>query len=226
MQLLVATILDLKSGRRDAITYIGMNARSLSSVVHVSEFEHDEPLDDLKTIEKDNALRQALSQLSGEFGKESMLSLKRFFSSRRAPVISTGSLKLDLALGIGGLPKGRIVEIFGREASGKTTLALHVIKEAQKLGVDNGTINLIKSRSRKNCETKPCGIFDGGYCAYLDAENAIDPSLLEAMGVDTENLLISHPDSAENLLSVVDTLTKSGSVDVIVVDSVSDLFHI
>ncbi|XP_031272307.1 DNA repair protein recA homolog 2, mitochondrial isoform X1 [Pistacia vera] len=185
-----------QSGRRDAITYIGMNARSLSSVVHVSEFEHDEPLDDLKTIEKDNALRQALSQLSGEFGKESMLSLKRFFSSRRAPVISTGSLKLDLALGIGGLPKGRIVEIFGREASGKTTLALHVIKEAQKLG---------------------------GYCAYLDAENAIDPSLLEAMGVDTENLLISHPDSAENLLSVVDTLTKSGSVDVIVVDSVAAL---
>ncbi|XP_031272308.1 DNA repair protein recA homolog 2, mitochondrial isoform X2 [Pistacia vera] len=181
-----------QSGRRDAITYIGMNARSLSSV----EFEHDEPLDDLKTIEKDNALRQALSQLSGEFGKESMLSLKRFFSSRRAPVISTGSLKLDLALGIGGLPKGRIVEIFGREASGKTTLALHVIKEAQKLG---------------------------GYCAYLDAENAIDPSLLEAMGVDTENLLISHPDSAENLLSVVDTLTKSGSVDVIVVDSVAAL---
>ncbi|XP_031272309.1 DNA repair protein recA homolog 2, mitochondrial isoform X3 [Pistacia vera] len=163
-----------QSGRRDAITYIGMNARSLSSVVHVSEFEHDEPLDDLKTIEKDNALRQALSQLSGEFG----------------------SLKLDLALGIGGLPKGRIVEIFGREASGKTTLALHVIKEAQKLG---------------------------GYCAYLDAENAIDPSLLEAMGVDTENLLISHPDSAENLLSVVDTLTKSGSVDVIVVDSVAAL---
>ncbi|KAH7557259.1 hypothetical protein JRO89_XS11G0090400 [Xanthoceras sorbifolium] len=164
--------------------------------VEVSEFEHDEPHDDVKTIEKDHALRLALSQLAGDFGRESMLTLKRFFSSRRAPVISTGSLKLDLALGIGGLPKGRIVEIYGREASGKTTLALHVIKEAQKLG---------------------------GYCAYLDVENAIDPSLVEAMGVDTENLLIADPDSAENLLSMVDTLTKSGSVDVIVVDSVAAL---
>ncbi|XP_061954502.1 DNA repair protein recA homolog 2, mitochondrial-like isoform X4 [Populus nigra] len=121
-----------------------------------------------------------------------MLSLQRFFNSRRAPVISTGSLKLDLALGIGGLPKGRMVEIYGKEASGKTTLALHIIKEAQKLG---------------------------GYCAYLDVENAMDPLLPESMGINTENLLISHPDCAENLLSVVDTLTKSGSVDVIVVDS-------
>ncbi|KAL5810535.1 hypothetical protein ACOSQ4_027103 [Xanthoceras sorbifolium] len=185
-----------QNGRRDAITCIGMSTHCLSSGVEVSEFEHDEPHDDVKTIEKDHALRLALSQLAGDFGRESMLTLKRFFSSRRAPVISTGSLKLDLALGIGGLPKGRIVEIYGREASGKTTLALHVIKEAQKLG---------------------------GYCAYLDVENAIDPSLVEAMGVDTENLLIADPDSAENLLSMVDTLTKSGSVDVIVVDSVAAL---
>ncbi|KAK9181080.1 hypothetical protein WN944_024217 [Citrus x changshan-huyou] len=92
---------------------------------------------------------------------------------------------------------GRIVEIYGREASGETTLALHVIKEAQKLG---------------------------GYCAYLDVENALDPCLAEAMGIDTENLLIVQPDSTENLLSVVDTLTKSGSIDVIVFDSVSDSF--
>ncbi|KAG8646487.1 hypothetical protein MANES_09G011100v8 [Manihot esculenta] len=125
-----------------------------------------------------------------------MLSLRRFFSSRHAPVIPTGSLKLDLALGIGGLPKGRMVEIYGREASGKTTLALHIIKEAQKRG---------------------------GYCAYLDAENALDASFVESMGVNTDNLLISPPDSAERLLSVVDTLTKSGSIDVIVVDSVAAL---
>ncbi|KAK2651903.1 hypothetical protein Ddye_011759 [Dipteronia dyeriana] len=180
------------------ITCIGMSTRYLSFGVEVSEFEHDEPHDEAKTIEKDNALRLALSQLAkaGNFGRDSMLSLNRFFGSRRAPVISTGSLNLDLALGIGGLPKGRIVEIYGREASGKTTLALHVIKEAQNLG---------------------------GYCAYLDVENAIDPSLVKEMGVDTENLLIAHPNSAENLLSMVDTLTKSGSVDVIVVDSVAAL---
>lgn len=125
-----------------------------------------------------------------------MLSLQKIFGVRRAHVISTGSLKLDLALGIGGLPKGRIVEIYGREAAGKTTLAIQIIKEAQKLG---------------------------GYCAYLDVENALDFSLMESMGIDTENLLISHPDCAENLLSMVDTLTKSGAVDVIVIDSVAAL---
>ncbi|GMH08146.1 hypothetical protein Nepgr_009986 [Nepenthes gracilis] len=100
------------------------------------------------------------------------------------------------ALGIGGLPKGRMVEIYGKEASGKTTLALHIIKEAQKLG---------------------------GYCAYLDVENAMDPLLAESVGVDADDLLISRPDSAENMLNVVDTLTKSASVDVIVVDSVAAL---
>ncbi|XVF07168.1 hypothetical protein REPUB_Repub06bG0115200 [Reevesia pubescens] len=178
--------------RRYAITIIGLSTRHLSSV----ECECDEFHDDTKEIKKDSALREALSQLAGDFGRESMLSLQRFFRSRHAPVISTGSLKLDLALGIGGLPKGRMVEIYGREASGKTTLALHIIKEAQKLG---------------------------GYCAYLDVENAMDPSLAESIGVNPQNLLISHPDSAENLLCVVDTLTKSGSVDVIVVDSVAAL---
>ncbi|XVE61086.1 hypothetical protein DITRI_Ditri06bG0011800 [Diplodiscus trichospermus] len=181
--------------RRDAITFLGASTCHLSFVADISEC-CDEFHDDNKEIKKDSALREALLQLAGDFGRESMLSLRRFFSSRRAPVISTGSLKLDLALGIGGLPKGRMVEIYGREASGKTTLALHIIKEAQKLG---------------------------GYCAYLDVENAMDPSLAESMGVNTENLLISHPDSAENLLCVVDTLTKSGSVDVIVVDSVAAL---
>ncbi|KAG6640969.1 DNA repair protein recA homolog 2, mitochondrial-like isoform X2 [Carya illinoinensis] len=176
-----------KSGRRDGTNCICMNIRRLSAVAEVSDFECDELYDDVKAKEKDTALRLALSQLAGDFGRESMLSLQRFFRSRRAPVIPTGSLKLDMALGIGGLPKGRIVEIYGQEASGKTTLALHIIKEAQKFG---------------------------GCCAYLDAENAMDPSLAEAMGVNTENLLISSPSSAESLLGVVNTLTKSGAVDV------------
>ncbi|XP_010056700.2 DNA repair protein recA homolog 2, mitochondrial isoform X2 [Eucalyptus grandis] len=160
------------------------------------DFERDGLHDDVKMMERENALRHALSSLAGDFGRESMLSLRRFFSSRRQPVISTGSLKLDLALEIGGLPRGRIVEIYGKEASGKTTLALHIIKEAQKLG---------------------------GYCAYFDAENALDPSLAESMGINTENLLLFRPNSAENLLSAVDTLTKSGSLDVIVIDSVAAL---
>ncbi|XP_065615637.1 DNA repair protein recA homolog 2, mitochondrial [Quercus suber] len=184
------------SGRRDEVTSIAMNICHLSTVAEVSEFECDELLDDIQATKKDTALRLALSRLASDFGRESMLSLQRFFSSRRALVISTGSLKLDIALGVGGLPKGRIVEIYGREASGKTTLALHIIKEAQKLG---------------------------GYCAYLDVENAMDPSLVESMGINTENLLISRPSSAENLLSVVNTLTRSGAVDVIVVDSVAAL---
>ncbi|KAK8712104.1 hypothetical protein V6N13_147355 [Hibiscus sabdariffa] len=185
-----------KFARRDAINCVGASTRNLSSVGDVSEYQCDEFHDDGKEIKKDSDLREALSQLAGDFGRESMLSLQRFFRSRRTPVVSTGSLKLDLALGIGGLPKGRMVEIYGREASGKTTLALHIIKEAQKLG---------------------------GYCAYFDVENAMDPSLAEAIGVNTQNLLFSLPDCAENLLCAVDTLTKSGSVDVIVVDSVAAL---
>ncbi|KAG6771251.1 hypothetical protein POTOM_022598 [Populus tomentosa] len=227
-----------QNGRRHAVTFIGRNDHTLSSVVgkfkndfvllgEVSDFEPDELHDEGEAKQKDNALRLALTQLAGEFGRESMLSLQRFCSSRRASTISTGSLKLDLALGIGGLPKvyafysfavsvalglvsysliydsyfyvgamGRMVEIYGQEASGKTTIALHIIKEAQKLG---------------------------GYCAFLDVENAMDHSLAKSMGVNTENLLISRPDCAENLLSVVNTLTKSGSVDVIVVDSVAAL---
>ncbi|XP_040868460.1 DNA repair protein recA homolog 2, mitochondrial isoform X2 [Glycine max] len=183
-----------QNGGRQIMSRIGMTACSLSSAA--SDFECDAIHDDVKAAEKDNALCLAVSQLASEFSKESMLSLQKIFGVRRAHVISTGSLKLDLALGIGGLPKGRIVEIYGREAAGKTTLAIQIIKEAQKLG---------------------------GYCAYLDVENALDFSLMESMGIDTENLLISHPDCAENLLSMVDTLTKSGAVDVIVIDSVAAL---
>ncbi|XP_020686160.1 DNA repair protein recA homolog 2, mitochondrial-like isoform X1 [Dendrobium catenatum] len=176
-----------------------MNGRCLSSslvVDSVLEYERDQQWDVGKVEEKNATLHLALSQLVVDFDRDSNLSMRRFFSTRWAPVIPTGSLKLDQALGIGGLPKGRIVEIYGREASGKTTLALHIVKEAQKLG---------------------------GYCAYLAVENLIDPSLVEAMGVDTENLLVARPNSAENTLSIVNTLVNSRSVDVIVVDSVAAL---
>lgn len=185
-----------QSNGRNSVSRTRTQACYLSTVVEELDFERDGLHDDVKMMERENALRHALSSLAGDFGRESMLSLRRFFSSRRQPVISTGSLKLDLALEIGGLPRGRIVEIYGKEASGKTTLALHIIKEAQKLG---------------------------GYCAYFDAENALDPSLAESMGINTENLLLFRPNSAENLLSAVDTLTKSGSLDVIVIDSVAAL---
>ncbi|XP_014489716.1 DNA repair protein recA homolog 2, mitochondrial isoform X3 [Vigna radiata var. radiata] len=182
-----------QNGGRQMMTTIGINTCSLSSTAEASDLECDVTHDDVKAAERANALCMAVSQLASEFSKESMLSLQKFFGVRRARVISTGSLKLDLALGVGGLPKGRIVEIYGREAAGKTTLALQIIREAQKLG---------------------------GYCAYLDVENALDFSLVESIGVNTENLLVSHPDCAENLLSMVDTLTKSGAVDVIVIDSI------
>lgn len=185
-----------QDGRRDRIANLGDFTCRFSSLADASEFDDGFLNDDKKIVQKEAALRQALSQLASDFSKESRISLQKIFGSRRTPVISTGSLKLDQILGIGGLPKGRMVEIYGREASGKTTLALHVIKEAQKLG---------------------------GYCAYLDAENAMDPSLAESMGINTEDLLVARPDSAENLLCMVDTLTKSESVNVIVVDSVAAL---
>lgn len=192
----IRCLMVFQMGSVQAAGFVGNRNLCVSSAAEVLDFENDEPHDNLRAIEKDAALRQAITSLAGDFGRESMLSLQRFFRSRHLPVISTGSLKLDLALGIGGLPKGRMVEIYGQEASGKTTLALHIIKEAQKLG---------------------------GYCAYLDVENALDPSLAESVGVNIQNLLISQPDSAENLLCTVDTLVKSGSIDVIVVDSVAAL---
>ncbi|XP_023731698.1 DNA repair protein recA homolog 2, mitochondrial [Lactuca sativa] len=181
---------------RGRITGKNMSHCYFSSTVEASDLEDDKLHDDVKAAEKHTALHSALSELAGDFDGESMLFLQRFFRTRVKPVVSTGSLKLDLALGIGGLPKGRIVEVYGQEGSGKTTLALNVIKEAQKLG---------------------------GYCAYLDVENALDPLLLETVGVNTKSLLISQPNSAENLLSIVDTLTQSGAVDVIVIDSVAAL---
>ncbi|KAL0333763.1 UNVERIFIED_CONTAM: DNA repair protein recA3, mitochondrial [Sesamum angustifolium] len=145
---------------------------------------------------KDLALKLALDQITASFGKGSIMWLGRSVAPRQTPVVSTGSFALDIALGIGGLPKGRVVEIYGPEASGKTTLALHVIAEAQK---------------------------QGGYCVFVDAEHALDPALAEAIGVNTENLLLSQPDCGEQALSLVDTLIRSGSVDVVVVDSVAAL---
>ncbi|XP_064988592.1 DNA repair protein recA homolog 3, mitochondrial-like isoform X3 [Musa acuminata AAA Group] len=129
-------------------------------------------------------------------GSGAIMWLGRSHAPREVPVVSTGSFALDIALGIGGLPKGRVVEIYGSEASGKTTLALHVIAESQK---------------------------NGGYCAFVDAEHALDPSLAESIGVKTENLLLSQPDCGEQALNLVNTLIRSGAVDVVVVDSVAAL---
>ncbi|XP_022154751.1 DNA repair protein recA homolog 3, mitochondrial-like isoform X3 [Momordica charantia] len=145
---------------------------------------------------KELALQQALDQITSTFGKGSIMWLGRSVASRHVPVVSTGSFALDIALGVGGLPKGRVIEIYGPEASGKTTLALHVIAESQK---------------------------QGGYCVFVDAEHALDPALAQAIGVNTENLLLSQPDCGEQALSLVDTLIRSGSVDVVVVDSVAAL---
>lgn len=145
---------------------------------------------------KDLALKQALDQITTSFGKGSIMWLGRTVSPKQVPVVSTGSFSLDIALGIGGLPKGRVIEIYGPEASGKTTLALHVIAEAQK---------------------------QGGYCCFVDAEHALNPALAETIGVNTANLLLSQPDCGEQALSLVDTIIRSGSVDVVVVDSVAAL---
>ncbi|GLU10059.1 hypothetical protein SLE2022_268870 [Rubroshorea leprosula] len=160
-----------------------------------SKFDESDSSDE-NMSKKDLALKQALDQITSSFGKGSIMWLGRSVSPKNVPVISTGSFMLDMALGTGGLPKGRVVEIFGPEASGKTTLALHVIAEAQK---------------------------QGGYCVFVDAEHALDPALAEAIGVNTENLLLSQPDCGEQALSLVDTLIRSGSVDVVVVDSVAAL---
>lgn len=147
-------------------------------------------------MEKDKALEAALSQIERAFGKGSIMRLGQKDNAVEIPSISTGSLGLDLALGIGGLPKGRIVEIYGPESSGKTTLALHVVAEAQK---------------------------KGGVCAYVDAEHAMDPSYAAKLGVKIDDLLISQPDTGEQALEITDTLVRSGSIDVLVIDSVAAL---
>ncbi len=147
-------------------------------------------------MDKGKALDAALSQIERAFGKGSIMKLGARGAAEDVEVISTGSLGLDLALGIGGMPRGRIVEIYGPESSGKTTLALHVIAEAQK---------------------------KGGTCAFVDAEHALDPSYARKLGVDVDNLLISQPDAGEQALEIADTLVRSGAIDVLVVDSVAAL---
>jgi len=155
----------------------------------------------LHLVEKDNmdkqkALDAALGQIERNFGKGSIMKLGQHSSVEEIESIPTGSLGLDIALGIGGLPRGRVIEIYGPESSGKTTLALHVIAEAQR---------------------------QGGTCAFVDAEHALDPIYARKLGVDVENLLISQPDAGEQALEITDTLVRSGAVDVLVIDSVAAL---
>jgi recombination protein RecA len=155
----------------------------------------------LKVIEKEGmdkskALEAALGQIERAFGKGSIMRLGQRENAVESEAICTGSLGLDIALGIGGLPRGRVVEIYGPESSGKTTLALHVVAEAQK---------------------------QGGTCAFIDAEHALDPSYAAKLGVNVEELLISQPDAGEQALEIADTLIRSGAVDVLVIDSVAAL---
>jgi len=147
-------------------------------------------------MDRNKALDAAVAQIERAFGKGSIMKLGAREQAVETEVVSTGSLGLDLALGIGGVPRGRIVEIYGPESSGKTTLALHIIAEAQKRG---------------------------GACAFIDAEHALDPTYARKLGVDVDNLLISQPDAGEQALEIADTLVRSGAVDVLVVDSVAAL---
>jgi len=147
-------------------------------------------------MEKDKALEAAVAQIERAFGKGSIMRLGQQENAVDMPAISTGSLGLDLALGVGVLPKRRIIEIYGPELSGKTTLALHVVAEAQK---------------------------QGGNCAYVDAEHALDPSYARKLGVKIDDLLISQPDTGEQALEIADTLVRSGTLSVLVVDSVAAL---
>ena len=147
-------------------------------------------------MEKNKALDAAMAQIERAFGKGSIMRMGARAGDEQIEVIPSGSLGLDLALGIGGLPRGRVMEIYGPESSGKTTLALHAIAEAQKRG---------------------------GTCAFIDAEHALDPTYARKLGVDVDNLLISQPDAGEQALEICDTLVRSGAIDVVVIDSVAAL---
>lgn len=146
-------------------------------------------------MDKNKALETALSQIEKSFGKGSIMKLGDG-TAQKVEATSTGSIGLDIALGVGGIPKGRIIEIYGPESSGKTTLTLHMVAEAQK---------------------------KGGVCAFVDAEHALDPAYAKKLGVNTDELLISQPDTGEQALEITDTLVRSGAVDLIVVDSVAAL---
>jgi recombination protein RecA len=147
-------------------------------------------------VDKTKALDAALSQIERAFGKGSIMRLGKNQKAVEIETVPTGSLGLDIALGVGGLPRGRVIEIFGPESSGKTTLTLHVIAEAQK---------------------------KGGVCAFVDAEHALDPVYARKLGVNLEDLLISQPDTGEQALEITDTLVRSGAIDVLVIDSVAAL---
>ncbi len=153
-------------------------------------------MNDKKNADKQKALDSALAQIERQFGKGSIMKLGADNAVMDVEATSTGSLGLDIALGIGGLPKGRIIEIYGPESSGKTTLTLHVVAEEQK---------------------------KGGVCAFVDAEHALDPQYAKKLGVDLDELLISQPDTGEQALEIVDTLVRSGAVSLVVVDSVAAL---
>ena len=147
-------------------------------------------------MDKKQALENALKQIEKDFGKGSIMKLGEASAHMNIDVIPTGNLPLDIALGVGGMPRGRIVEIYGPESSGKTTIALHVIAEAQKLG---------------------------GIAAFIDAEHALDPVYAKKLGVDIDNLLISQPDNGEQALDIADALVRSNAIDIVVVDSVAAL---
>ena len=149
-----------------------------------------------KGMDKAKALESALAQIERQFGKGSIMKLGEASANMNIEVIPTGNLPLDIALGVGGMPRGRIVEIYGPESSGKTTVALHVIAEAQKAG---------------------------GIAAFIDAEHALDPVYAKKLGVDIDNLLISQPDNGEQALDIADALVRSGAIDIVVVDSVAAL---
>ncbi len=149
-----------------------------------------------ETMDKSKALAAALEHIDKAFGKGSVMRLGQRETAVEVEAVSTGSIGLDIALGIGGLPRGRIVEVYGPESSGKTTLALHVVAEAQK---------------------------KGGICAFVDAEHALDPTYAGKLGVDVDEMLISQPDTGEQALEIADTLVRSGAIDVLVIDSVAAL---
>lgn len=149
-----------------------------------------------RNMTKEQALESAVKQIEKDFGKGSIMKLGEAAANMNVEVIPTGALSLDIALGVGGVPRGRVVEIYGPESSGKTTVALHIIAEAQKLG---------------------------GTAAFIDAEHALDPVYAKALGVNTEELLISQPDNGEQALDIAEALVRSGAIDVIVIDSVAAL---
>ena len=148
-----------------------------------------------ENAEKRKALEVAMSQIEKQFGKGSVMKLGEY-KAMEVEAIPTGALSLDIALGIGGVPRGRIIEVFGPESSGKTTLALHIVAEAQKMG---------------------------GEAAFIDAEHALDPVYAKKLGVDIDNLIVSQPDTGEQALEITESLVRSGALDVVVVDSVAAL---